>query len=189
MSDTSTTSAATASYTELAQRLSAVADAVDRPRWRDPSPCDGWSAADVIGHLIDTQRGFLTRHDVALPPATEVDDDPARAWRRHAARVAEALARPGVADATFDGFFGPATIGATIARFYGFDMIVHRWDVARATGVPTSFSPAELDQIETSIDGFGEHLYADGICAPAVPIPASSSRQDQLLARMGRDPR
>lgn len=178
-----------AHYQELAKRLGAVAESVDPALWDAPSPCEGWSAADVVSHLITTQREFLTGHRVDLRCTPDVDADPAKAWRFHAGDVADALARPGVTATTFDGFSGPTTVGETLARFYGFDMIVHRWDLARAAGVPTTFSPGELDQIETSIDSFGEHLYAEGICAPPVDIDPSSSRQSLLLARMGRDPR
>lgn len=142
----------------------------------------------MVDHVITTQRDFLDGHAVDVGPRPDVHADPAKAWRTHADGVADALERPGVAGTTFDGFFGPTTVGDTLSRFYGFDMIVHRWDLARAAGVTTTFSPAELDQIETSIDGFGEHLYGEGICQPPVDIDPSAPRQDQLLARMGRDP-
>jgi uncharacterized protein (TIGR03086 family) len=176
-------------YTDLAQRLAAVADAVEPARWDDPSPCDGWSAADVISHVVETQRDFLAGHDVDLDAAPDVHNDPAKAWREHAGQVGGLLARPEIAEQTFDGFFGPTTVGEAMALFYGFDMIVHRWDVARATGVGTTFSPHELNQVETSVDGFGDHLYAEGICGAAVDIDPDASREDRLLARMGRDPR
>ena len=46
---------------EAAQRaLSAVIDAVPAQSWANPSPCEGWSAHDVLRHLIHTQRDFLT---------------------------------------------------------------------------------------------------------------------------------
>ncbi|CAN5905874.1 TIGR03086 family metal-binding protein [soil metagenome] len=178
-----------AQYQELAERFAGIADAVDAARWDAPSPCEGWSAADVIDHIVTTQRDFLGSHDIDVGQAPDVAADPAKAWHAHADAVAGALAQPGVAETTFNGFFGPTTVGETLARFYGFDMIVHRWDLAQAGGVTTTFSDAELDQIETSIDGFGEHLYAEGICKPAVHIAADASRQHRLLARMGRDPR
>jgi uncharacterized protein (TIGR03086 family) len=176
-------------YRTLADQMTTVLEAVDPTRWDDPSPCDRWSASDVVDHVITTQRDFLTRNDLDPGPAPDVDDDPPTAWRAHAARVEHVLARPGVAGRSFDGYFGPTTVGATVAQFYGFDMIVHRWDVARATGVDTSFTADELEQIETSIDGFGEQLYADGVCGPPVAVDDAASRQDRLLALMGRDPR
>lgn len=179
----------TAQYQELADRFADVAGSVEPAGWDAPSPCEGWSAADVVDHIVTTQRDFLAGNDIDVGAAPDVATDPAKAWRTHADAVAGTLAQPGAAEKTFDGFFGPTTVGVTLARFYGFDMIVHRWDLAQAGGVTTTFSDAELDQIETSIDGFGEHLYGEGICKPAVDIDPNASRQDRVLARMGRDPR
>ncbi|MBC8092962.1 MAG: hypothetical protein H7Y15_13685 [Pseudonocardia sp.] len=88
----------------------------------------------------------------------------------------------------FDGAFGPTTIGATLADFYGFDMVVHRWDLARALGTDTTFTAGEMDLMEASIAVFGHHLYGEGICAPAVTVPVDASRQDRLLGVLGRDP-
>jgi uncharacterized protein (TIGR03086 family) len=176
-------------YRTLAERMATVIEAAAPARWNDPSPCAGWSATDVVDHVVSTQRDFLTRHDLDPGPARDVAADPPTAWRAHAEQVTGLLAQPGVAAQRFDGYFGPTTVGDTIAQFYGFDMIVHRWDVARATGITTTFTPDELEQIVASIDGFGEHLYADGVCGPPVDVDASAPRQDRLLARMGRDPR
>ena len=56
-------------YEAASRSLTAVLDGVPQDRWTDPSPCDGWSARDVVGHLIETQRDFLTGHGVDLGAA------------------------------------------------------------------------------------------------------------------------
>jgi uncharacterized protein (TIGR03086 family) len=91
-------------------------------------------------------------------------------------------------DREYDGYFGRTTIGETLANFYGFDLVVHRWDLARATGQDTAFTDAEMDRLEQSIAGFGDQLYAEGVCEPAVPVPDDATRQERLLATMGRHP-
>ncbi len=40
--------------------------------------------------------------------------------------------------------------------------------------------------MQRSLDGFGETLYGEGICQPALPEPPGADRQTALLARMGR---
>jgi|EndMetStandDraft_8_1072994.scaffolds.fasta_scaffold07676_4 uncharacterized protein (TIGR03086 family) len=152
--------------------------------WSAPSPCAGWSARDVLDHVVTTQREFFERQDVDLGPAP--DGAPAEVWAAHVAAV-RAAATPKVAARAYDSVFGPTTVAATLAGFYGFDLVVHRWDLARGLGRDTSFSEAELDLVESALPGFGEHLYADGVCGPAVPVPADASRQVRLLATMGRD--
>lgn len=171
-------------WTDLATPFTRVVD--DVAYWPAPSPCEGWSAADVLAHVIETQRDFLTRHGVDLDGAPDVAADPPRAWGEHAATMRDRLADDAVAALGIDGFFGPTTIGATMLAFYGFDLLVHRWDLARAAGRDERFSDAELDTIERAVDGFGEHLYGDGICKPGVAVKAGSGRQERLLARMGR---
>lgn len=153
--------------------------------WNAPSPCEGWSARDVLDHVISTQRDFLSAH-VDLGPAPELSDDPASGWRTHDARVRELLADDAVAAKEFTGHFGPATVGDTLIRFYGFDLLVHRWDLARSAGRDEHLSAHELAVIETAIEGFGEHLYADGICKRPVQTPAGADRQTRTLALLGR---
>lgn len=174
---------------ELANRpLQAVLDAVDPTRWSADTPCEGWSARDVVAHLIGAQREFLTGHGADLGQEPDLDDDPAQAWRTHATHVMAALADDAVAGAAFDGYFGPTTVGDTLARFYVWDMVVHRWDVARATGGDASLTDDELDRVENGADGFGDALYSDGVCAPGVEAPPGSDRTQRVLARLGRTP-
>ncbi|MGO1975545.1 MAG: maleylpyruvate isomerase family mycothiol-dependent enzyme [Propionibacteriaceae bacterium] len=177
----------TRTFETLLHPLTETVDAVPAAAWDHPSPCAGWTVRDVVRHLIDTQRDFLTGHGVDLGPAAEVDPDPALAWRTHADLVLDRLRDPEVAGITFDGHFGPATVGATMERFYGFDLLAHRWDIARAVGLETSFTEDELDQLETGIAGFGEALYMEGICKPALTPAADADRTTRVLAQLGRD--
>lgn len=173
-------------YQAAHEPLLAVLESVPASRWTDPSPCEDWSARDVVRHLVETQRDLLTGHGVELGEVPDLDADPAGAWRDHAERVAEAIAGDAVPAIAYEGFFGPTTLGATLEQFYIWDMLVHRWDVARATGVAATFSEAELDRIEAGIDSFGDTLYMDGICRPGDEVPADADRATRLLARLGR---
>ena len=172
-------------YATSAEPLTAVLDAVPAAAWTRPSPCEGWTAADVVRHLVDTQRKLLGEHGIDLGETPDVDADPAAAWRAHAARV-RAVLTDAVVERGYDGFFGPTTIGATLEQFYVWDMVVHRWDVARAAGLDAGLTDAELDRVEAGADSFGEALYMDGICRPAVPAPADADRTTAVLARLGR---
>lgn len=153
--------------------------------WDAPSPCVGWSARDVLTHVISTQREFLSAH-ADLGPVAGPGSDPASGWRAHDARVRELLADDAVATKEFEGHFGPATVGDTLIRFYGFDLLVHRWDLARSAGREERFSAHELAVIEAAVEGFGEHLYAEGICRRPVETPAGADRQARTLALLGR---
>jgi uncharacterized protein (TIGR03086 family) len=173
-------------YETALRPLTDVVDAVPGESWTRPSPCAGWTARDVLGHLIGTQREFLTGHGIDLGPAPDADADPAAAWHDHAKRVAEAISDDGVVATAFDGYFGPTTVGSTFERFYVWDMVVHRWDIARSAGLDAGLSEAELDRIESGADGFGDALYLDGICRAGVDAPAYAGRETRVLARLGR---
>lgn len=179
-----------ADHAARGERFARVLDGVDG-RWDSPSPCAGWDARAVVRHVVESQRELLERHGLAVPAAADLGAGPtgpvAAAWRaHHAATVAvltdEVLAR------TYDGYFGPTTIGATLRDFYTWDLLVHGWDVARATDQPYEITDADAAAHDATADGWGDALYADGICGPAVEVPADASPGDRLLARLGRDP-
>jgi uncharacterized protein (TIGR03086 family) len=172
-------------YATALRPLTAVVEAVPPRAWDAPSPCEGWSARDVVRHLADTQRETLTKNGVDLGSAPDFDTDPAAAWGEHARRVLAALADDEHASRPIDWFFGPTTIGATFEQFYVWDMYVHRWDLARAAGNDAGLTDAELDRIERGADSFGEALHLDGMCRPAL-IPADGDRITRVLARLGR---
>jgi hypothetical protein len=54
----------------IAGRFAQIADAASAGDWEAPSPVPGWTARDVVGHLIDWLPGFLNR---ALPPVDLTD--------------------------------------------------------------------------------------------------------------------
>ncbi len=170
------------SFQQLVDRFTAVLDGLPASAWAAPSPCADWTAADVVAHVVDTQRDFLTQHGVDLGPRPA--GDPGALWAAH--RAAVLAVDDDVWHREYAGFFGPTTVGATLTDFYGFDLVVHRWDVGRAVGRDVRFSDAELDDVERSIAGFGEHLYGEGICARPVAVPDGADRQTRVLALMGR---
>lgn len=154
--------------------------------WTNPSPCDGWLARDVLGHLVQTQREFLSGRGIDVGDAPDIDSDPGSAWRDHAQRVLELISDDTVTTTAYDGFFGPTTVGETLEQFYVWDMLVHRWDIARSVGADDMLSDEEIDRIERGAASFGDALYMDGICRAGVEAAADADRKTRVLARLGR---
>jgi uncharacterized protein (TIGR03083 family) len=56
-------------------------------RWDAPSPCPGWSAADVAGHVVgnlQATEAFATGRydgDRDAQPVSAIGDDPLATWR------------------------------------------------------------------------------------------------------------
>lgn len=177
-------------YDRKASPLTRVVDAVPDDAWGRPSPCEGWSAGDVLQHVIDTQRDFMLKAGADMPdPAPKVSSGAGTAWRTHAEAVARSLADPRIGEAPHETPFGTSTVGQVLDDFYGFDLVVHRWDIARATGLDARLTDAELDEVERVAQGWGEQLYAEGICAPAVEVGTDATHEARVLARFGRDAR
>lgn len=153
------------------QAIDAVLEVVPGEAWSAPSPCEGWSARDIVAHMVDTQRGLLTSRDVDLGPAPDRAADPAVAWHHHARQMPDVLRDDAVVETGYDGYFGPTTIGATLEQFYVWDMLVHRWDIATSAGLNAGLTDSELDRIEQGADNFGEGLHMEGICKPAGEPP------------------
>ena len=184
---TSTTTTAQ-SYQDADRPLTELLDTLSPPQWCAPSPCAGWDARQVVRHLIESQREFLTSRGLDLGEVPDIDVDPAAAWRTHRRAFLALISQGAVVATPYDGHFGPTTIGETLERFYVFDMVVHRWDVARAAGSDCVFTDAELHQLEVGIAGFGDAIHMDGICKPGVEAPAGADRQTRVLATLGRRP-
>ena len=73
--------------TEISERYARLGDAfatkiaaVPEQAWAHPSPCDEWTARDVVNHVINTQGMFLGLVGRQLGDIPGVDDDPLAAW-------------------------------------------------------------------------------------------------------------
>lgn len=177
---------AAARFRRSAAHLSTVVDAVSD--WSVPSPCTGWSAGDVLQHVVDTQSDLLARMPFGAPADTT---DPVAAWPVTRDAIQAALDDPQQAGHTYDSHFGPTTFAATVDTFYSMDVMVHGWDIARAAGL-TDLEQLDADDVATAmagLDAVGDSVRMPGIFGPAVEIDAGASAQDRFLAWTGRDPR
>ncbi len=174
-------------FRDRAHRFGEIIDAAGG-RWDAATPCEAWSVRDVVNHAMDTERDFLDKRGLDLPPAPTTTAL-SEAWRAHTAAVVDVLRRDGVADTAYDGYFGPTTVADTMADFYGWDLVIHGWDLARATGQEWSISDEEAARLQATADGWGPALHSEGVCGPEVAVDPDASAQDRLLARLGRDPR
>ena len=179
---TTTPDSALATWQERSAPFSAAVEAVGD--WGAPSPCEGWTAQDVLEHVCQTQRDFFAQQGIELSDLSGTG--PAQAWAAHLRDVSALLGDPDVAQRSFEGAFGPTTVGATMIDFYGFDLIVHRWDLARSQGLNPRLTSKELALIDAAVDGWGEHAYAPGIFARALPTSPRADAQTRVLARTGR---
>ncbi|MGW0174502.1 TIGR03086 family metal-binding protein [Rhodococcus sp. NPDC003322] len=180
------TSAIAARYRRRADNLTGTVASVPADRWDSSSPCEGWTARDVLRHLIDVHSFPLKPVGLSLPPAPSVDEDPLAAWTRTRDAVLEILDDPQRAGLEYDSSLGRTSVAATFDSFLGFDLAIHRWDIAHATGVDETIPAEDLAAAAALADRMGEQIRSSGVCGPAVEVPADADEQTRILAVLGR---
>ncbi|MEU5880693.1 TIGR03086 family metal-binding protein [Spirillospora sp. NPDC047279] len=166
----------------------AVLTSVPPDRWDSPSPCEGWSAIDVAGHIIGGILTIEARAAGRTPPEVGHDlapDDPLAAW--HAARSAAmaALTSEALNRKVRLAFDHEVTVAQWLEQ-YPLELLVHSWDLAQATGQPIGL-PADLvgPALQTA-EQFAPHGREAGMLGPERPVPADADPQTRLLALFGR---
>lgn len=156
--------------------------------WDQPSPCEGWSARDVLSHVLDSEADFPAKVGLTVERSVDVARDPVGAWHEVRDAMQSVLDDPAKAGLAYESFGSQTTFAATVDRFICFDLIVHRWDIAQAAGKGIDIPAEDIDDANTFLDGMGQMFYDYGAGKPAVPVPDNATEQDKLLARAGRDP-
>jgi uncharacterized protein (TIGR03086 family) len=167
-----------------------------------PTPCAGWTLADLLAHMTVQHHGFAMAArgygaDAELwRPETVIDavrTDPATTYADAARDVLEAFADDAAPDASFAlPEFGPGATfpGAIAMGFHFIDYVVHGWDVAAALGVPYVL-PADVVGAALPVAlavPDGEFRMLDEVpFAPAIP-PATGDDLDRILRHLGRRP-
>jgi uncharacterized protein (TIGR03086 family) len=153
------------------------------------SPCEGWTVRDVINHVVTGNlRTLAWTHDETGPPNEEdrLAGDPSAAFDasflRVRARLADLAARGVPVRTPF------AELNAErIVEMRCTELVVHAWDVARATAQPTDFVPELCERLErvarANIEGLDRSASPFG--AEQDP-PPSASAADRLAAFFGR---
>jgi uncharacterized protein (TIGR03086 family) len=158
--------------------------------WDNESPVAGWTARDVVRHLVEWFPPFLERGaGITLDSVPSVDDDPVAAWTAHADQVQAVLDDPTNAERTFSHRHIPEMpVAPAISQFYTQDVFMHTWDLARATGQDERLDQDRCRMLYEGMLPLDEMLRASGQYGAKVDVPEDSDYQTKLLAFIGRDP-
>jgi uncharacterized protein (TIGR03086 family) len=179
-----------ARFRRVAEGFSRRTMAIDDAGWELPAPPEGWTARDVVGHLTTWVPAFLEAAGAPpLPPRPHVAADPAGAWEALRSGLQGMLDDPEVAATRIEHpVAGAHALGDAIATFVLGDVLVHTWDLARATGQDEHLDPAEVHAMLVAMEPMDEVLRTSGHYGPRVEVPPDADEQTRLIAFTGRQP-
>jgi uncharacterized protein (TIGR03086 family) len=183
-----------------AQRLADLLARVTDDELGQPTPCPAYTLGDLIDHVGGLALAFTAAAnkdtgstDVNRAPsgdASRLDQD----WRaripRRLGALAQAWREPGAWTGTtrIAGGDAPAAmVGLTAAD----ELVVHGWDVARATGQPYTCEPELLDAARSFLVQFASPDAPAGPevpFGPSRPLPGDAPLLDRVIALAGREP-
>ncbi|EON25190.1 MULTISPECIES: TIGR03086 family metal-binding protein [Nocardioides] len=155
--------------------------------WEAPAPVAGWTARDVVDHLVGWFPGFLAAGGFGLPPGPAVADDPVAAWQHQAGAVQELLEARGEEPFTHPRA-GTHRLADAVDRFYTADVFMHTWDLARATGQQPGLDEDFATALLEGMRPIEELLRSSGQYGDAVPVAPDAPVADRLMGFIGRDP-
>jgi uncharacterized protein (TIGR03086 family) len=158
--------------------------------WDAPSPVGGWTARDVVAHLIEWFPGFLSSGaGIELPRGPSVDANPVSAWQVHCDGVQAVLDDPETPHRELTNpHVGSMPLETAIDQIYTPDVFMHTWDLARATGQDDRLDPDFCAQLLDGMEQMEEVLRSSGQFGARVGVPDDADAQTKLLGFIGRDP-
>jgi uncharacterized protein (TIGR03086 family) len=175
-------------YRRLSKAFAEKIASVPEDRWASPSPCEGWTARDVVRHVVEIHGMFTKLVDLPLRSDVSVDGDPAGAFEQVREQMQAHLDDPASAGREFDGYFGRSTFETTVDRFVNFDLVAHGWDLSRATGIDERIDADDIARLEADLAFFGDAARSPKVFGPALEPPPGADAQARLLANLGRRP-
>lgn len=157
--------------------------------WSAATPCEGWSARDLVHHLLTWYPANLRDAGIDLTFPADVQGDPAGAWFAFVAAVRDLLGDPARADAVFTA--GPdegQTVARATAGFLLPDVFMHTWDLARSQGRDVTLDADYAARNLAGLESLGDALRDTGRFGPPVPVSGEEPAGVRLMAYVGRDP-
>ena len=183
-----------------ARELSRLVTGVRDDQLGEATPCTDYSLGDLVQHVRVLAEAFTVSGRKEQPAGGSQPPPPGDAslltpdWRDETAawlvQLAEVWAEPAAWEGTawIAGFEAPAeAVGITAAN----ELVVHGWDVARATGQELALDDATLApcrEFVAMMSGPGSEEARGDAFGPELPVTEGASVLDEVVAGNGRDP-
>ncbi len=174
-----------------------VAD-VEPTHYKLRTPCSEWSVHDLANHLLATlelgrallsdQMPVVQAGPGQVPTVDLVGDDLLGAFR-DGSNALVAATTPEAVSRTHATPFGEMP-GAGLAGFAALDVLVHGWDLAKATGRIATIEPTLAEpMLAFARQAIGDEMDSRSPrIGPVVAVAADADLTAQLVAYLGRTP-
>jgi uncharacterized protein (TIGR03086 family) len=168
--------------------------AVGPGQWAAPTPCSEWDVHALVAHLVGGNQRFAglvsgatTLEELRGVAAGDVlGDDPVRAFSNAAEALLAAFRLPGALDRLVTIPFGTVP-GAVALDLRLTEILVHGWDLARATSQSVHFDDALIEQeYQFSAQTLTQVPTGRSPFAAPTDVRADFSGLDRLAALLGR---
>lgn len=188
----------TIDLTPTTDRARAVIAGVREDQLDLDTPADQ-TVRQVMQHILGLAMAFRDAAGKVDGPTTstppEVSDDPLpHDWRQRADAALAELADAWRAESAWSGMTkaGGVDLPGGVCGLVALDeVLLHGWDLARATGQPYDVTDAEAEAVlpivtpeDSDPDGSGR----EGLFGAVVEVPADATAFDRVLGLAGRDP-
>ncbi|MFG2608030.1 TIGR03086 family metal-binding protein [Streptomyces sp. NPDC048514] len=174
-----------------------LAESVTDDQLTADTPCPDLAVRNLLGHILSLSVAFRDAARKELGATTDSDPNSAvpdlgPGWRAELPKRLDELADAWREPAAWTGDTRAGGVdlpGAVAGAVVADELVIHGWDLARATGQDYAPDPAALD----SAFGFlhaaaGDPDRGNGLFGPVVPVPENAPPLDRALGLSGRDP-
>ena len=167
-------------YRMIAGGFDSRVNGISGDGWNAPSPCAEWSARDVVGHVVGNHRWLATRVRGGEPAPMADDEDPAEAWRGAYGGVLAITEDPAAMATMVEGPMGEMPFEQMLGSFVCMDVLVHTWDLARASGADECLDEASVAAAYETMKPLDDQIRQPGIFGPKLEPPAGADTQTEI---------
>jgi uncharacterized protein (TIGR03086 family) len=172
-------------FTKLINDFDARVKAAGSDKWDNPAPCENWKARDVVAHVANNINNVSAGLQGQQPRQIGPDEDIVSAWNTAKEGVLTALPNADL-NQTIEGPMGPMPAEQLIGRLIATDVLVHTWDLARATGGDESLDQPAVEGAYSGLKPLDAMIRREGVFGPRIDSPEGADLQTQFLNFTGR---
>ncbi|MDO8392441.1 MAG: maleylpyruvate isomerase family mycothiol-dependent enzyme [Actinomycetota bacterium] len=170
--------------TGLVQAFDSRVQAAPATAWGNASPCEGWTARDVVVHVGDNLLKLSCGLAGQPPRSIGADADIVAAWNDARDTFLGTIPTADLST-SLPGPMGPMPAADMIGRFISTDVLVHTWDLARAVGGDETLDAATVAAAYSGLKPMDAMIRMPGVFGPRIDV-SDTDLQTEFLSFLGR---